>query len=163
MLEDLNPPRPPRNVNAVLEGNNVKVTWTTADKNIAGYYVYRAIGLDTNYRMVSGFITTKDSLSTFIDADNNFSSPYGYSYAVIQENTSHAQSKFSQPFYFKSVMKADNVPSIVHLQTQNVNGLARLYWESLQNVSGVTGYNVLRRNKGVGDFVKLNMYYFCFA
>ncbi len=55
-------------------------------------------------------------------------------------------------------MKADNVPSIIHLQAQNVNGLAHLYWESLQNVSGVTGYNVLRRNKGVGDFVKLNAY-----
>ncbi|MCX6199287.1 MAG: hypothetical protein NTY88_08715 [Bacteroidetes bacterium] len=158
MLEDLNPPRPPRFVQAVLENDKVKVTWVTADKNIAGYYVYRSVGLDTNYRMVSGFIPAKDSLTTFIDADNNFSSPYGYSYSVIQENTSHAQSKFSQSFYFKSVMKADNIPSIVHLQGQNVNGLARLYWESLQNVSGVTGYNVLRRNKGIGYFVKLNAY-----
>lgn len=158
MLEDLNPPRPPRFVNAVLEAGKVKVSWVTADKNISGYYVYRSIGLDTNYRMISGFLPAKDSLSTFIDADNNFTSPYGYSYVVTQENTSHSTSKFSQPFYFKSAMKADNVPSIIHLQTQNVNGLARLYWESLQNVSGVTGYNVLRRNKGVGEFVKLNTY-----
>lgn len=159
LLEDLQQPRAPRNVNAVLDGSKVKVTWTTADKNIAGYYVFRSIGLDTNYRMISGFITAKDSLSTFVDADNNFSSPYGYSYVVVQENTSHVQSKFSQPFYFKSAMKADNIPVLMHVEAQNTNGLARLYWESLQGISGVTGYNVLRRNnRGVGEFIKLNKF-----
>ncbi len=154
LFEDLKAPRNIRNLNAQVVNGKVKVSWTTIEKNIAGYYVYRSVSLDTNYALVSNLIPAKDSLTVFIDESNNLSSPYGYSYSVVQENTSHAVSKFSPPFFLESAMKAEGLPPVTQLSVQNVNGRAMITWANMQGVSGVSGYEVYRKDNNAGEFVK---------
>ncbi len=155
MLEDVNAPRPPRYVTASSENGKVRVQWTTADKNIEGYFVYRAIGLDSNYLLVSDMIPARDSLSTWLDESPDLNSPYGYSYVVRQQNTSHVLSAPSQYAYVESVVKADQAPTIIKLEAKSVRGYAQLFWESQAGNAVVDGYRILRRIKGESDFKQL--------
>jgi fibronectin type 3 domain-containing protein len=153
MLDDTRAPRPVRYVNAERENGKVKVSWVTADKNISGYYVYRAVGLDTaNYLQVSEFIEAKDSLTVWFDETKDLSSPYGYNYIVKQENTSRVLSRASQYAYLESAISAADVPSVMQLEVKVNAGKPILFWESLQTVTGVTGYHVLRKTNGQKDF-----------
>ncbi len=156
LFEDNRTPRNVRNLKAEMTNGKIQVSWTSIEKNIAGYYLYRSVSLDTNYVLVSDFIPAKDSLTVFTDASNDLSSPYGYSYSVVQENTSHVPSKFSPPFFMESMVKAANLPPVTQLQTQMVNGRIMLTWASMQNVSGVAGYNVMRKAGSEKDYTKLN-------
>lgn len=156
LFEDTRAPRGVRNLKAEIVNGKVKVSWTSIEKNIAGYYVYRAVSLDTNYVAVSDFIPAKDSLTVFVDASNELNSPYGYSYSVIQENTSHIPSKYSPPFYLESSIKGTQLPAAAQIQAQMVNGRIMLTWANMQNVSGVAGYNVMRKANGESTYTKLN-------
>ncbi len=158
VFEDTRAPRKVRNLIAAVVNGKVQVSWTTIEKNIAGYYVYRSVGMDTNYALVSTFLPAKDSLSVFVDESNALTSPYGYSYVVVQENTSHVGSGYSAPFYLESVMSAAALPAPSQLEVQLVNGRLMLTWLSMQTVSGVSGYNVLRKVNGTGTFEKINTY-----
>lgn len=158
VFEDTRAPRKVRNLSATVVNGKVQVSWTTIEKNIAGYYVYRSVGMDTNYVLVSTFLPAKDSLSVFIDDANLLTSPYGYSYAVVQENTSHVSSGFSAPFYMESVMNAAQLPAPSQIEVQMVNGRLMLTWLNMQTVSGVSGYNVLRKVNNAGSFEKVNNY-----
>lgn len=151
LLEDLTPPRPPRYVTAAVEGSKVKLTWATAEKNIAGYYVYRSIGQDSAYHLISPFIQAKDSATTYFDETNNLKSPYGYSYVVTEENTSHTASKFSYPAYLESQIKASDAPVAMQLQVTADKHGAMLFWDNLQNSTAVIGYKVYRRKKGENE------------
>ncbi len=156
LQEDLNPPAPPRFVKAENEANQTKISWTTSEKNIRGYYVFRSLGLDTNFLLISDFIPHKDSVTSYSDKTLNLNSPYGYSYAVKQENTSHIQSRFSLPAYLTTKMKADSIHPVYKPEVQGINGKAMLFWDNMQNMQGVTSYNVLRRKKGEKEFNKVN-------
>lgn len=152
MQEDINAPRPPRYVTAISEGGKVKVQWTTGDKNIEGYFVYRAIGLDTNYLLVSDMIAAGDSLTTWYDASPDLNSPYGYNYIVRQQNTSHVLSRPSQYAYVESVVKADQAPAVLKVEAKSIRGYAQLFWETQSGLAAVDGYRILRRIKDQGDF-----------
>ena len=156
LMEDLNPPAPPRYLYAEMKNEKAALTWTTSEANISGYFVFRSNGLDTNYLMISDFIPHKDSSTTFIDERINFRSPYGYSYVVVQENTSHVQSRYSLPAYVSIKMQADSLSSVFKPTVQAVNGKAMLFWNSLESVSGITSYNILRRKKGEPNFAQIN-------
>lgn len=158
VYEDRRVPRKVRNQNAAIVNGKVQVSWTTIERNIAGYYVYRSVGMDTNYILVSQFIPAKDSVTVFIDESNPLTSPYGYSYVVTQENTSHVASEFSPPFYLESAMAAGSLPAPSLIEVQMVNGRMMITWQSLQTVSGVSGYNVLRRVNNTGNFEVVNTY-----
>ncbi|HLP49561.1 MAG TPA: hypothetical protein VK154_01690 [Chitinophagales bacterium] len=151
LFEDTRAPRAPRYLTAGMQGDKVKIQWTTADKEIAGYYVYRSLGHDSAYTLISDFIPAKDSVTTYVDESNDLKSEYGYSYAVTQENTSHVASKQSYPAYLPSQMKASEAPLALHLQVGAGKQGAMLFWDNMQNMNGVIGYIVYKRKKGDGE------------
>lgn len=156
LYEDTRAPRAPRYVTAEMQGSKVKVSWTTADREIAGYFVYRSTGHDTVYTLVSDFIPAKDSVTTFVDESNDLRSPYGYSYTVTQENTSHVASKYAYPAYLTAQLKQDDAPVPMHVTVgPGKNGLM-LFWDNMQNYTGVTGYKVYRRVNGKGELAPVS-------
>jgi fibronectin type 3 domain-containing protein len=156
LYQDTRAPRAPRYVTAAMQGDKVKVSWVTADPEIAGYYVYRSVGHDTVYTLISDFITAKDSITTFIDATNDFKSPYGYSYTVTQENISHVSSKYAYPAYLPAQIKQADAPVPMHIEAGPGKKGVMVFWDDMQNYSGVVGYKLQRRTLGKGDYLPVS-------
>ncbi len=142
------PPLPPQNVKAEGGIKKVKISWSpNEEKDLKGYYVFRAFRPDGKYEQISPLIpkdTTGAGTSsvTFIDEDKILSALSTYFYAVTAVNNTGVSSPYS------NVVAATVVDTVGPMQPLGFKGWwdeagAHLLWDaSMDNT--VAGYAIYK-------------------
>ena len=135
------PPLPPQNLKAEGGIKQVKLSWDpNKEKDLKGYYVFRAFRPDGKYEQVSPLIA-KDT-TFFIDKDKILSSKSTYFYAVTAINKTGVTSPYS------NVVAVTVTDTIGPMQPLGFHGWwdeagAHLLWDaSLDNT--VAGYAIFK-------------------
>lgn len=135
------PPLAPVNLNAVKEGDNIRLNWTSnTEEDISGYYVLRSTEVRDTFNTISPLIGENTFLDTL-----RLRGRKTYTYVVQAMNQSDLLSK------------ASNEVSIQPLNTQKPEmpngligyaepGIVALNWKNMQNLDPlIKGYNLYRK------------------
>jgi len=141
-------PFPPVHLQAEGTPKGVKLTWTSNEENVKGFYVYRGDASATSFDQVSPFIPAEGSEGTFIDSGNALSPRFTYAYAVRSENTSHRLSHLSDTVYARPGFETSPMVPL-GLRATTEGKTVQLVWQDMYSGdASLLGFKVLRRSTG---------------
>lgn len=144
-------PSPPFNISAVPVERGVGLSWENSNLDIRGFYVYRST-TDGNFELVSNLLSD----TFFVDQSKVLAGNLTYRYAIQSENTSYLKSQMSEPVYVVPGIESKPVAP-VGIQVVAEPDYLRIFWESVDNGDhSLVGYHVLRKEKGMNDWMQLN-------
>lgn len=134
-------PLAPLNVQAHQEGKGIRVTWqSNNEESCRGFAVYRAVGADTNYALVSRIIKE----TTFLDTDSTLFGKTTYSYYVRAVSYADEQSKPSNTATArpnKTVYPQEPAAVFVNSDVNRIE----LFWKTNNDDKTVHQWNVYKR------------------
>ena len=143
-----NPPLAPKNISAVREGRDIRISWDlNPELDIFAYYVLRGTS-EKNMEMVSPAIMD----TTWLDSSANLSGRTNYVYSVLAMNNSQLNSETS-PTAGISPARGEFIesPSGISIRPSGSNIL--LSWPDIgRNDAAVAGYILYRKKRDEKEF-----------
>lgn len=146
------PPLPPQSVTAEPAPDGVVVTWRGEGPHLLGYRVYRALGPDGPWDLVSDLVPADSGVVRFTDPTPDLSPRFAYAYVVRAVNDAYAEGDPSDVAVASP--PATEPPAAPMNLVAILDGTrVRLYWDDLSRTEPfLFGYDVFRRDPGADDF-----------
>lgn len=133
---------PPQNVVAELQGNLAQLSFSSIERDIRSYQIFRGEGYTGGMTLVAT-IDAADSVTVFVDTLELSATPQIYSYAVADVNSSNSVSPLSERVSIQYNGGMLPVPSSVDARLRD-DGIFIVWDDMSQQNAFVTGYNLWR-------------------
>jgi fibronectin type 3 domain-containing protein len=143
-------PLPPTQVVGTGIKGGVRLQWLNADKDIAGFYVYRSGGSSDSLELLTSLISFSSDRCSFVDTNRALTGTHVYAYTVRSENTSHVLSDFSDTVFVRPLISTQPLaPLDISVLIEGTE--ARIFWRDMTTTDdNIQGYRVYRREVSAG-------------